>query len=100
MSIAKKAKEFLKDLLLGTIRPAQKFFLGQQGPQQEITVWLHGMAAPLDVTNHHSLACASPLTICVAFEKGTVLGTPKPERSFPSLLREGRQSPPAGHDRT
>jgi flavin reductase (DIM6/NTAB) family NADH-FMN oxidoreductase RutF len=72
MSIAKKAKELLKDLLLGSVRPAQKFFLGQQGPQKEITVWLHGMDAPLDVTNHHSLACASPLTICVAFEKGTV----------------------------
>jgi hypothetical protein len=74
MSIAKKTKELLKDLLLGSLRPAQKFFLGQRGAQQEITVWLHGMAAPLDVTNHHSMACASPFTICVAFKKGTVLG--------------------------
>src|SRR5277367_3864350 len=72
MSIAKQVKELLKDLLLGSVRPAQRFFLGQQGPQKEITVWLHGMDAPLDVTNHHSLACARPLTICVAFEKGTL----------------------------
>ena len=77
MSIVKQGKELLKDLLLGSVRPAQKFFLGQQGPQKEISVWLHGMDAPVDVTNHHSLACASPLTICVAFEKGTVLGEPK-----------------------
>ena len=77
MSIAKQGKELLKDLLLGSVRPAQKFFLGQHGPQKEITVWLHGMDAPIDVTNRHSLACASPLTICVAFEKGTVLGEPK-----------------------
>jgi flavin reductase (DIM6/NTAB) family NADH-FMN oxidoreductase RutF len=74
MSIAKKAKEFLKDLLLGSVRPAQRFFLGQHGAQQEITVWLDGMDAPLDVTNHHSMACASPFTICVAFKTGTVLG--------------------------
>jgi flavin reductase (DIM6/NTAB) family NADH-FMN oxidoreductase RutF len=73
MPIAKKCKELLKSLLLGPIRPAQKFFLGQPGPQKEITVWLHGMDVPLDVTNHHSMACAQPFTICVAFEKGTVL---------------------------
>ncbi len=73
MPIAKKFKELLKDLLLGHIRPAQKFFLGQPGAQKEITVWLHGMDAPLDVTSHHSMACARPFTICVAFEKCTVL---------------------------
>jgi hypothetical protein len=74
VSIAKRAKESLKDLLLGSLRPAQRFFLGLHGAQQEVTVWLHGMGAPLDVTNHHSMACASPLTICVAFKTGTVLG--------------------------
>ena len=74
MSIVKKAKDILKDLLLGKVRPAQRFFLGQDGAQKEVTVWLHGMGAPRDVTNHHSLACALPLTICVAFEKDTALG--------------------------
>jgi len=73
MSIARQAKECLKDLLLGKVRPAQKFFLGQPGAQNEVAVWLHGTGAPLDVTNRHSLACARPLTICVAFPKGTVL---------------------------
>jgi hypothetical protein len=74
VSIARKVKDALKGLLLGKVRPPQKFFLGQDGTQKEITVWLHGMSAPRDVTSHHSLACARPLTICVAFENGTVLG--------------------------
>jgi hypothetical protein len=73
MSIAKKAKELLKDLLLGKIRPPQKFFLGQDGTQNEVAIWLHGTGVPLDVTSRHSLACAVPLTICVAFENETLL---------------------------
>jgi hypothetical protein len=77
VSIAKQGKELLKDLLLGKIRPPQKFFLGQDGAQKEVAVWLHGVGAPLDVTSHHSLACASPLTICVAFENGTVMDEQK-----------------------
>jgi flavin reductase (DIM6/NTAB) family NADH-FMN oxidoreductase RutF len=77
MSVARKGKDLLKDLLLGKIRPAQRFFLGQDGAQKEVTVWLHGLGSPRDVTNHHSLACAIPLTICVAFEKGTDLASEK-----------------------
>jgi hypothetical protein len=73
MSIAKHAKELLKDLLLGKIRPAQRFFLGQDGAQKEVAVWLHGLGYPRDVTNRHSLACALPLTICVAFDNGTLM---------------------------
>jgi flavin reductase (DIM6/NTAB) family NADH-FMN oxidoreductase RutF len=72
MSIAKKTKKLLMNLFLGSVRPAQKFFIGQEEPQREITVWLHGMDAQLDVTSHHSMACASPFTICVAFEKGAL----------------------------
>jgi flavin reductase (DIM6/NTAB) family NADH-FMN oxidoreductase RutF len=75
MSIAKRAKEFLKDLLLGKIRPPRKFFLAQERPQNEVAVWLCGFGAPLDVTNRHSMACARPLTICVAFDSETVIET-------------------------
>jgi hypothetical protein len=73
MSVIKQAKELLKDVLLGKIRPPQRFFRGQDGTQNEIAVWLHGAGAPIDVMNRHSLACARPLTICVAFENGTVM---------------------------
>jgi hypothetical protein len=32
-------------------------------------VWLHGLATPLDVTDHHSMACAAPFTVCIAFDR-------------------------------
>jgi flavin reductase (DIM6/NTAB) family NADH-FMN oxidoreductase RutF len=48
----------------------QEFFLGLADPQTEITVWLHGMGSPLDVTGRHSMACAAPFTICIAFDEG------------------------------
>ncbi|AXC13288.1 hypothetical protein ACPOL_4009 [Acidisarcina polymorpha] len=73
MSIARRVKDSLKDLLLGKVRPPEKFFLGQDGEQKEVAVWLHGMGAPRDVTNRHSMASALPLTICVAFDKDTFL---------------------------
>jgi flavin reductase (DIM6/NTAB) family NADH-FMN oxidoreductase RutF len=48
----------------------QEFFLGLADPQTEITVWLYGMGSPRDVTRHHSMACAAPFTICIAFAEG------------------------------
>ena len=70
MSVAKRIREVVKIAALGRVRPPQRFFLGLDGAQKEITVWLDGAGAPRDVTLHHSLACADPLTICVAFKKG------------------------------
>src|ERR1700722_13179832 len=69
MSVAKRIREAVKIVALGRVRPPQRFFLGQDGAQKEVTVWLDGAGAPRDVTLHHSLACADPLTICVAFKK-------------------------------
>jgi hypothetical protein len=70
MSLSNRIRSVLKLIAFGPVRPAQKFFLGQYGDQKEVTVWLHGMGAPYDVTRHHSLACASPLTLCIAFDNG------------------------------
>jgi flavin reductase (DIM6/NTAB) family NADH-FMN oxidoreductase RutF len=70
MSIVKRIREAAKIVALGKVRPPQRFFLGQDGAQKEIAVWLDGAGALRDVTLHHSLACADPLTICVAFKKG------------------------------
>jgi hypothetical protein len=36
-------------------------------PQDEIAVWLHGAGAARDVTQLHSIACASPFTVCISF---------------------------------
>src|SRR5262249_13876094 len=37
-------------------------------PQTEITVWLHGLGEPQDVTLRHSVACAAPFMFCIGFE--------------------------------
>jgi flavin reductase (DIM6/NTAB) family NADH-FMN oxidoreductase RutF len=47
----------------------QEFFLGLADPQTEVTVWLYGMGTPLDVTLRHSMACAAPFTVCIAFDE-------------------------------
>lgn len=47
----------------------QEFFIGLSDPQTEITVSLHGMGEPLDVTWRHSMACAAPFTVCIALDE-------------------------------
>lgn len=42
--------------------------LGLYTPQTETEVWLHGMGEPRNVTSRHTIACASPFTVCIGFE--------------------------------
>jgi flavin reductase (DIM6/NTAB) family NADH-FMN oxidoreductase RutF len=55
----------LKRILLGKTNLPQQCTVGMHDPQAEVSVWLHGMGAPRDVTFQHSIACASPFTICI-----------------------------------
>ena len=55
----------LKRMLLGGTNQPQQCTVGIQDPQREVSVWLHGIGAPRDVTFEHSIACASPFTICI-----------------------------------
>ena len=55
----------LKRMLLGETNQPQQCTVGIQDPQREVSVWLHGIGAPRDVTFEHSIACASPFTICI-----------------------------------
>jgi flavin reductase (DIM6/NTAB) family NADH-FMN oxidoreductase RutF len=57
--------EALKRALLGETNLPQQCTVGLQDPQKEVRVWLHGTGAPRDVTFEHSIACASPFTICI-----------------------------------
>jgi flavin reductase (DIM6/NTAB) family NADH-FMN oxidoreductase RutF len=70
MSIATRGRRVLQKIVFGDTFLPQEFFLGLADPQTEITVWLYGMGHPLDVTCHHSMACAAPFTICIAFVEG------------------------------
>ncbi len=69
MAVLRRIKRTIKKLLLGETTVPERFFVGMEEPQTEVTVWLHGMEQPLDVTIRHTMACVAPLTICLAFDK-------------------------------
>jgi flavin reductase (DIM6/NTAB) family NADH-FMN oxidoreductase RutF len=54
-----------KRIVLGKLNQPQQCNIGIHDPQPEVRVWLHGIGAPRDVTFAHSIACASPFTICI-----------------------------------
>ena len=56
----------IKNLAFGDTLLPQEFTIGLTEPQSEVSVWLHGMGMPRDVTARHTTACTAPLTICVA----------------------------------
>lgn len=72
MSIPIYIRHSIKETLLGTPLLPERFFLGMRGPQAEVSVWLHGMREPLDVTTRHSMACAVPFTLCIAFDNDRI----------------------------
>lgn len=61
-------KSLLKRLLLGSEALPQQVTVAICEPQNEITVWVHGKNTKRDVTQLHSIACASPLTVCIPFD--------------------------------
>jgi flavin reductase (DIM6/NTAB) family NADH-FMN oxidoreductase RutF len=70
MSIISISRKAVKKIVFGGDSIPQRIFLGQKSPQAEISVWLHGMGVPLDVTGRHTMACAVPFTLCFAFSEG------------------------------
>jgi len=68
--LSQRYRKLIKKVVFGETLLAQEFFIGLPEPQTEISVWLHGLGAPLDVTRCHSMACAAPFSICVAFDEG------------------------------
>jgi flavin reductase (DIM6/NTAB) family NADH-FMN oxidoreductase RutF len=71
MSIARRSRKVLQKIVFGDTFLPQEFFIGFPEPQTEITVWLHGLGPrrPIDVTCRHLMACAAPLTVCIAFDE-------------------------------
>src|SRR5438270_1925880 len=68
MGAASSVKESVKRLLLGDKTLPQQVTVAICEPQDEVAVWLHGGEVPRDVTYLHSIACASPFTVCIPFE--------------------------------
>ena len=69
--LSQRLRRIIKKLAFGETLLAEEFFISLPEPQTEISVWLQGLRAPLDVTHRHSMACAAPFTMCVAFDKST-----------------------------
>lgn len=69
MSITTGLRRAIRNVALGKTFLPQEFTLGFPDPQTEITVWLHGPAVPIDVTERLSTACAAPFTLCVGLEE-------------------------------
>jgi hypothetical protein len=69
MAMRRRNLAGIKKMLFGNTLIPQEFFLGMHDPQMEISVWVYGMGDPIDVTHHHSMACAAPFTLCIAFEE-------------------------------
>src|SRR5277367_3255589 len=70
MSMMSQCRKVIRRIVFGDALLPQAFTIGLVDPQTEITVWLHGVGAPIDITRHHSMACADPFTVCIAFSDG------------------------------
>jgi hypothetical protein len=80
MSVFKRLGGVLKQIAFGDIVLPQELTTGLEDPSREISVWLHGMGIPMDVTSRHTTACTAPLTICIACDEGETFGPPDRRR--------------------
>src|SRR5438477_1231186 len=67
MPLVRTAYHTLRRIVLGATDLPQQCTVGLRDPQLEVSVWLHGWDAPLDVTDCHVLAAAAPFTIGIGF---------------------------------
>lgn len=92
MSITGRVRKAIKDIAFEGNPVPQRVFLGQQSPQTEITVWLHGMGSPIDVTHRHTMACAVPFTLCLPFHANQGPGEKEANRlSLKFCEQDGQQ---------
>jgi flavin reductase (DIM6/NTAB) family NADH-FMN oxidoreductase RutF len=92
MSIIGQCRKVIKKLMFGDTLLPQAFTIGLTEPQGEITVWLHGMGSPIDVTRRHSMVCADPFTVCIAFDEEEKFTETEPGRlSLKFCERDGQR---------
>jgi flavin reductase (DIM6/NTAB) family NADH-FMN oxidoreductase RutF len=81
----------IKKIALGEADVPQQCTLGMPDPQPEIRVWLEGLGDPLDVTNNHVVACASPLTVGLGVNPERYRQIRRPDLSLKFRERNGEQ---------
>lgn len=70
MSMYRQIRSAIRKIVFGDTLLPQEFTLGLTEPQTEITVWLHGMGAPIVVTRRLTTACCAPLVLGVSLDEG------------------------------
>jgi hypothetical protein len=70
----------------------QRVFLGQNSPQTAVTVWLHGMREAIDVTGRHTMACADPFTLCLAFSNNQGPSEKESQRLTLTFCEQGNRN--------
>jgi flavin reductase (DIM6/NTAB) family NADH-FMN oxidoreductase RutF len=70
MTMLQSVRRALARRILGGPLLPQSGDVGLSDPDSEVSVWLHGEGEPVDVTTRYSIACAEPLTLCIATEPG------------------------------
>ena len=67
MSINRQFLRAIKGIAFGDTLLPQEFTIGLEDPHAEISVWLHAVDVPCDVTGRQTTACTAPLILCIAF---------------------------------
>jgi flavin reductase (DIM6/NTAB) family NADH-FMN oxidoreductase RutF len=68
MGIVNQVGRTLKWFVFGSANLRQQCAIGLSDPQTEVSVWLHGLGAPRDVTYNNVMAAARPLTLGIGLE--------------------------------
>jgi flavin reductase (DIM6/NTAB) family NADH-FMN oxidoreductase RutF len=78
--MVKHLRKAIKGLVFGSASFPQQCSIGLRDPQSEISVLLHGLGTPRDVTQNNVIASARPFTIGIGLERSPDLaevgGTP------------------------
>src|ERR1700722_3232859 len=67
--MVKQVRKALKSLVFGSASFPQQCSIGLRDPQSEISVWLHGLGPPHDVTENNVISSARPFTIGIGLER-------------------------------
>lgn len=68
IGINHRVRQAVKRIIFGPSDFPQQCVVGLRDPQSEITVWLHGLGTPRDVTSSHLMACGAPFIIGIGFD--------------------------------
>ena len=76
----RRGREIIKRLVLGPAAFPHQCAVGLSVPQSEISVWLHGVGAPRDVTSTNVIAGTQPLVIGIGMDGGESRPVATPHR--------------------